>query len=150
MEYYLVDGIYPKWSTFVKTIPSPRGHKRKLFAKAQEVNRKDVERAFGVLQARFAIVCGTARFFYSETLQDIMKACVILHNMIVEDERDVNEAVEVDYEQIDDNSTIQLSREHTNEFTEFIKTHQCIQDHEIHDQLQLDLIEHLWQLQGEL
>ena len=79
-----------------------------------------------------------------------MKACVILHNMIVEDERDVNEVVEVDYEQIDDNPTIQLSREHTNEFTEFIETHQCIWDCEIHDQLQLDLIEHLWQLQGEL
>ena len=91
------------------------------------MNRNDVERAFGMLQARFAIVRGPARFFYSETLQDIMKACVILHNKIVEDERDVNEAVEVDYEQIDNNPTIQLSREYTNEFTEFIETHQCIQ-----------------------
>ena len=109
MGYYLVDDIYPKWSTFVKTIPSPWGHKRKLFAKAQEANRKGVERAFGVLQARFAIVCGPIRFFYSETLQDIMKACVILHNKIIDDELDVNEAVEVDYEQIDDNPTIQLS-----------------------------------------
>ena len=70
--------------------------------------------------------------------------------MIVENERDVNEAKKVDYEQIDDNPTIQLSWEHTNEFTEFIETHQCIRDCEIHDQLQSDLIEHLWQLQGEL
>ncbi|XP_065631283.1 uncharacterized protein LOC112001981 [Quercus suber] len=146
MGYYLADGIYPKWSTFVKTIPSPRGHKKKVFAKAQEANRKDVERAFGVLQARFAIVPGPARFFYNETLQDIMKACVILHNMIIEDERDVNEAVEEDYEQIDDNPTIQLSRENTNKFTEFIETHQCIRDQNIHSQLQLHLIEHLWQL----
>ncbi|XP_023874182.1 uncharacterized protein LOC111986730 [Quercus suber] len=115
MGYYLADGIYPKWSTFIKTIPSPQGHKNKLFAKAQEANRKDVERAFGVLQARFAIVHGPARFFHSETLQDIMNACVILHNMIVEEERDVNEVVELDYEQIDDNPTIQLSRENTNE-----------------------------------
>ena len=109
------------------------------------MNRKDVERAFGVLQARFAIVYGPTRLFYSEMLQDIMKACVILHNMIFEDERDVNEAVELDYEQIDDNSTIKLSREDTNEFTELIETHQCIRDHEIHFQLQLDLFEHLWQ-----
>ncbi|XP_030958349.1 putative nuclease HARBI1 [Quercus lobata] len=150
MGYYLADGIYPKWSTFVKTIPSPRGHKHKLFAKAQEANRKDVERAFGVLQARFAIVRGPARFFHSETLQDIMKACVILHNMIVEDEQDINEAVELDYEQVNDNPTIQLSRENTNTFTEFIETHQCIRDHKNHFQLQSDLIEHLWQLQGEL
>ncbi|KAF3974627.1 hypothetical protein CMV_002058 [Castanea mollissima] len=87
---------------------------------------------------------------YHETLQDIMKACIILHNMIVEDERDVNEAVELDYEQIDDNPTVQLSREHTNEFTEFIEIHQSIRDREIHSQLQTDLVEHLWQLQGEL
>ena len=113
-------------------------------------NRKDVERAFGVLQARFAIVRGPARFFHSEVLQDIMKACVILHNMIIEDDRDVNEAVELDYEQIDDNLTMQLSREHTNTFTKFIETHQCIRDHKNHFQLQIDLIEHFWQLQGEL
>ena len=75
---------------------------------------------------------GPTRFFYSETLQDNMKACIILHNTIVKDKRDVNEAVELDYEQIDDNPTIQLSREHTNEFMEFIETHQCIRDHEIH------------------
>ena len=59
-----------------------------------------------MLQARFAIVRGPARFFHSEVLQDIMKACVILHNMIIEDERDVNEVVELDYEQIDDNLTM--------------------------------------------
>ena len=65
--------------------------------------------------------------------------------MIVEDERDVNEVVELDYEQIDDSSIIKLSREDTNEFMEFTETHQCIRDHEIHFQLQLDLLEHLWQ-----
>ena len=58
MGYYLVDGIYPPWSTFVKTSPAPQGRKRSLFATTQESTRKDVERAFGVLQARFAIVVG--------------------------------------------------------------------------------------------
>ncbi|KAI5321984.1 hypothetical protein L3X38_031056 [Prunus dulcis] len=43
--YYLADGIYPRWTTFVKTIPHPRSHKQKIFARYQEGYRKDVERA---------------------------------------------------------------------------------------------------------
>ena len=86
MGYYLTDGIYPSWATLVKSISQPMGNKRKYFAKAHEAARKDVERAFGVLQSRFAIVRGVARLWDTETLGDIMKACVIIHNMIVEDE----------------------------------------------------------------
>ncbi|XP_062112486.1 uncharacterized protein LOC133823646 [Humulus lupulus] len=85
--YYLADGIYPEWGTFVKTIPLPQGEKRKLFARCQEAVCKDVERAFGVLQSRFAIVRGPARFWQRDVLKDIMYACIILHNIIVEDER---------------------------------------------------------------
>ena len=92
---------------------------------------KDVEHAFGVLQARFAIVREPTRFFYPETLQDIMKACVILHNMIIKYEQDENKVVEFDYEQIDENPPIQVSQGQTNEFTVFIESHQCIQDHEM-------------------
>src|SRR6266540_2970716 len=75
MGYYLADGIYPSWATFVKTIPEPQGNKRKYFAKAQEAVRKDVERAFGVLQSCFAIVRGPAQFWDEETL-GVMKAYV--------------------------------------------------------------------------
>ena len=75
MRYYLADVIYPNRSTFVKTIPCP-----------QESATKDVERAFGVLQARFAIVRGPTHFWDEETLADIMKACIIMHNMVIEDE----------------------------------------------------------------
>jgi hypothetical protein len=88
MGYYLADGIYLEWATFVKTIPLPYSEKHKLFAKFQEAARKDVERDFGVLQARFAIVREPARFWKEETLAYTMYAYIILHNMIVEDERD--------------------------------------------------------------
>ena len=54
--YYLADGIYPKWATFVKTTSSPVLPKEAEFVKEQEGCRKDVERAFGVLQQRFAVV----------------------------------------------------------------------------------------------
>jgi hypothetical protein len=42
---------------------------------------------FGVLQAWFAIVSQTARSWQKLELHKIMKACIILHNLIVEDER---------------------------------------------------------------
>ena len=61
IEYFLCDGIYPKCATFVKTIRFPQRPKAKLFAERQESVRKDVERAFGVLEARFAIICGPAQ-----------------------------------------------------------------------------------------
>ncbi|KAI5312259.1 hypothetical protein L3X38_041432 [Prunus dulcis] len=57
--YYLADGIYPRWTTFVKSIPNPRSQKQKLFATYQEGYRKDVERCFGILQARLARVGGS-------------------------------------------------------------------------------------------
>ncbi|KAI5317946.1 hypothetical protein L3X38_037653 [Prunus dulcis] len=50
--YYLANDIYPRWTTFVKSIPHHRSHKQKLFVAYQEGYRKDVERCFGILQAR--------------------------------------------------------------------------------------------------
>ena len=43
IEYFLSNGIYPKWATFVKTIPLLQAPKAKLFAQRQEAVRKDVE-----------------------------------------------------------------------------------------------------------
>jgi hypothetical protein len=88
MGYYLTDGIYPEWAAFVKTISRPKLAKHIKYAALQESARKDVERAFGVLQKRWAIIRHPARLWEREELADIMYACVILHNMIVEDERD--------------------------------------------------------------
>ena len=46
--FYLVDGIYPAWSVFVKAYSFPTIYKEKFFKSLQESARKDVERAFGV------------------------------------------------------------------------------------------------------
>ncbi|KAF5477288.1 hypothetical protein F2P56_003938 [Juglans regia] len=85
MGYYIAYGIYQKWSTFLKMIPSPQGNKKKYFVAAQKSGRKDVERAFGMKE-----------------LTNIMKACVILHNKIIEDERDDNQGPNIEYDQVDD------------------------------------------------
>uniref|UniRef100_A0A453KZ48 DDE Tnp4 domain-containing protein n=1 Tax=Aegilops tauschii subsp. strangulata TaxID=200361 RepID=A0A453KZ48_AEGTS len=66
--YYLADDIYPKWQTFVKPLKKPEGKKNLDFHNAQAAARKDVERAFGILQAQFAIVRGPARFWDQKML----------------------------------------------------------------------------------
>jgi hypothetical protein len=85
-SYYLADGIYMKWTTFLKPMQNPDGKKEVQFHSAQAAVRKDVERAFGILQAQFAIVRRPGWFWYQEDLWYIMMACVIMHNMIIENE----------------------------------------------------------------
>ncbi|KAM1441023.1 hypothetical protein ACFXTO_009190 [Malus domestica] len=55
------DDIYPKWATLVQAIPNPRNDAEKLFTLHQEAYQKDVERAFGILQARWKIINELAR-----------------------------------------------------------------------------------------
>jgi hypothetical protein len=150
MGYFLADGIYPQWSTFVKTISAPLKAKKKHFARVQDACRKDVECAFGIFKARFSIVRGLVRFWDKATLNDIMKACIILHNMIIEDECDPNGVQQGDdYEQVLESISTTVSRERTTEVQNFIQSHIRIRDRETHSQLQDDLVEHLWQLHGQ-
>ena len=152
MGYYLTDGIYPPWSNFVKTSPAPQGRKRSLFATTQESIRKDVEHAFGVLQAWFVIVRGPTRLWRTKALDYIMKVCIILHKMIIEDKRYTNGAEDFDYEQVPESIPITVSHEpieEFNQFTAFIAAHEKIRDRETHFELQSDLVEHLWQWYSE-
>ncbi|KAI8559745.1 hypothetical protein RHMOL_Rhmol04G0198100 [Rhododendron molle] len=141
MGYYLSDGIYPKWATLIQTISHPINAKQKLFAEAQEAVRKDVERAFGVLQARFAIVKGSVRLWHREECGLIMKTCIILHNMIVENEEDPEEWTPPEgetYEPVAFHRDVNLLRRNR------ISRIKAMTSEVTHSQLKLDLIEHLW------
>ena len=153
MGYYLADGIYLKWATIVQSISHPQELAHEFFAQKHESYRNDVERAFGVLQARFAIIRGPARFWHREDLTFIMKVCIILHNMIIEDEHvDDNELVAIasgndDYDSFGTDSPVKLSRG-PRPFDQFMATNHAIRDSNTHYALRHDIIAHLWTLHG--
>jgi hypothetical protein len=82
--YFLVDGIYPSWSIFVKPIHDPENDKESLFTKKQEAARKDIERAFGVLVQRFHILKHPFLKMKWEDIVEMLNCCIIMHNMIAE------------------------------------------------------------------
>ncbi|CAL8088509.1 unnamed protein product [Prunus armeniaca] len=161
--YYLADEIYPRWTTFVKTIPNPQSEKERNFASFQEGYRKDVERCFSILQARWAIIRGAARMLDEEVLQSIMMTCIILHNMIVEDEYDYDaqEVFEPDpmntsltriYERPIGPNGLPLEPEPLLRDGQFnnpmIDRYQEMQSSYVHEIRQGDLVEHLWEMKG--
>ncbi|XP_062200545.1 uncharacterized protein LOC133903254 [Phragmites australis] len=145
MGYYLGDGIYPDWATIVKAISAPRGNKSVHFSAMQAAVCKDVERAFGVLQSRFAIVRRPARVWDQSTLQNIMTACVIMHNMIIEDENgDASTEQVFDYM----GETTTVHRYPDQGILHYVEATQAIRNRAMHHQLREDLVEHLWSLHG--
>ncbi|CAH9116217.1 unnamed protein product [Cuscuta epithymum] len=149
MGYYLSDGIYPQYATLIQTISQPCSVKEKLFAKRQESVRKDVERAFGVLQSRWHIVKGQACMWSAKDLGKIMKTCIILHNMIIENEcgQGINpKNWQPDKEEVPQNVTLE------HDFTFLISMMNSrmkqIQSKSTHMSLKRDLIDHLWQIYG--
>ena len=107
------------------------------FATTQEAVRKDVERAFGVLQARFAVVKNPSKLWDKEKIGNIMKACTILHNMILEDEKDANTLEE--FEDEDFNFTVKRSKNTGCS----IARRQEVRNPHTHQQLKQDLVEHI-------
>ena len=147
MGYYLGDGIYPPYASIVKTFRNQNGitQKQKLFCKYQEACRKDVERAFGVLQARFAFVREPCKLWNRASLPTIMKSCIIKHNMIIVDER--RDCLwQNEYEHNDETPVIM--RGQTN-FYDYLIRDAKIRDVTKHQQLQNDLVEHIWNTHGD-
>ncbi|KAK3193835.1 hypothetical protein Dsin_025145 [Dipteronia sinensis] len=149
MGYYLSDGIYPSYATLIQTISQPTSIKEKLFAERQEAVRKDVERAFGVLQSRWHIVKGPARMWNAKDLGKIMKTCIILHNMIIESE--YHQGINPEsWEPHADEMVDQVDIEHDYTFlvSKMINRMKQVRDTGRHNNLKMDLINHLWDNYG--
>jgi hypothetical protein len=141
MCYYLADGIYPDWATLVKTYSEPVSQKEIIYAETQESARKDVEHAFGVLRSKFRIIYNPVRLWSQRDLNDIMCACVILHNMVIEDERNLYS----DHREFERSSDPPISENRdVPEISELIKSYSRIRDKVVSNSLQKDLMEHIW------
>ena len=83
--YLLVDGIYPRYSRFVKSMKEPTTREEKAMTKFQEAARKDIERAFGVLQGKFQAMARPIVLMDLQRISNLCSCCIILHNMCVSD-----------------------------------------------------------------
>ncbi|KAK2663926.1 hypothetical protein Ddye_002500 [Dipteronia dyeriana] len=103
--------------------------------------RKDVERAFRVLQSRFAIVAGPTRFWHKHVLHDIMSTCIIIHNMIIADECDVDASIGDRMKT--PTPEIEIMLDENTRFQQFLTRHREIRNKDAHIALRNVLIEHL-------
>ncbi|GJX45784.1 ALP1-like protein isoform X1 [Tanacetum coccineum] len=140
--YYLADGIYPQWSTFVKAFTIARDKKPMKFKRVQESARKDIERAFGVLQGRWGIITQPVRAYQINTIKRIMYCCIILHNMILDDQDfDISEYTDM---YVSPESNIQ--RTWVERCERLRRKNKELRDRRVHDNLRHDIVEHLWNL----
>ncbi|XP_074264959.1 uncharacterized protein LOC141587380 [Silene latifolia] len=150
-------------AVFIPAIRLPLSQEDELFTKRQESVRKDVERAFGVLQARFAIIQRPTRVLNEGFLWEIMLTCIILHNMIVEDERDtyqnyqdITEFEEESIQGLGETSsrgatrsfTVQPGRYNNLSLQQYMQRRTEAWDRDSHNALQRDLVQHIWQHTG--
>ena len=80
-----MDGIYPKYSRFVKGIKEPLSEEESKYTAWQEACRKDIERAFGVLKGKFQFMDRPIHLHRLEDIAFRVSCCLILHNVLVSD-----------------------------------------------------------------
>lgn len=81
--FWLCNDIYSKSPNFSKIVIASIT-KKKIFCKMQEMARKDIERVFGVLQYMQHITSISALFQFVETMKNIMKCVIIVHDIVIE------------------------------------------------------------------
>ncbi|XP_052622481.1 uncharacterized protein LOC128127820 [Lactuca sativa] len=129
---YILNGL--QWLKVFHIRPTQKGSSLK------KCKRLQVERAFGVLQSRWAIVRGPARSWQLKNIKDIMYTCIILHNMIVE-----NEGNAISNWSDDVDPPIRVNRGLVEEVQYQIQRNSELRDNAVHHVLRHDLMEHIWE-----
>ena len=83
--FITVDGIYPQCSRFVKGFSHPVSQVERTHTGWQESVRKDIERAFGVMQSMFQWISRPILLHQLTHIADRARTCIMLHNMCVSD-----------------------------------------------------------------
>ncbi|GJV71814.1 ALP1-like protein [Tanacetum coccineum] len=137
--YYLTDGIYPEWAVLMKSISQPGSNdvKRIRYKQAHEAARKDVERAFGVLKKKWAIVRTPARSRSLKRITHLMYTCIILHNMIRQNKKKAISGKYYPEEKHREDDPVRSAQDRLRVIRE-------IHDEETHLSLKADLVEHIW------
>uniref|UniRef100_A0A0D3AD31 Nuclease HARBI1 n=1 Tax=Brassica oleracea var. oleracea TaxID=109376 RepID=A0A0D3AD31_BRAOL len=113
------------------------------------VNGRKYHLAYYLTYARFAIVKNPALFWDKVKIEKIMRACIILHNMIVEDERDGYTQFDVsEFLQGEDSGSSQVDLTYSTDIptniANMMGVRTRIHDRQMHQQLKDDLVEHVW------
>ncbi|GJY01183.1 ALP1-like protein isoform X1 [Tanacetum coccineum] len=139
-SYYLIDGVYPTWATFFRTYSITRDEKTLKFKRVQESSRKDIERAFRVLQGLWEIIRQPARAYQINALKRIVYCCIILHNMILQSEK-----FEVsNFRDMFVNPQPNIQRTWIERCDLHVRKVKELRDSKVHNELRHDLVEHLW------
>ncbi|CAH1446713.1 unnamed protein product [Lactuca virosa] len=134
---YLVDGIYSERACFMKSLSCSNDCKRLKFKRAQEKVRKDVKRVFGALKKRWHILKYLAPYMEEKKMSEVMYTCIILHNMILEDEGNV-------ICEYNENEIVPPTRPFEVGSTVYMSWREIVHDVETQHVLRRDLTEHIW------
>lgn len=110
---------------FYQDIGKSTYNEGKNFEAKQEGYKKDVDRCFGILQARSVIIRGSTQLWNDGAFRSIMMTCIILHNMIVEDKYNYNK------EDLDKNTV-------NNSKARIYQAHDSTEEHAQHDLIERD------------
>ncbi|WZZ64799.1 hypothetical protein YC2023_076169 [Brassica napus] len=129
----IINGIAPKVNFYVNGNPYHLAY----------YLTDDVERAFGVLQSRFEVVKNPSKLWDKDKIANIMKACIILHNMIVEDERSTYTQYNVrEFQESEEEDTFIVTP--NSNLGTAMDRRSSVRNRQAHEQLKFDLIENIW------